>query len=217
MKKILITGNGKLANCLIKANNENKLGYKLKVLSRSEMDITNEKKVDNIIEEYSINGCKYLIHTAAITKPMSLVDVAPDCGVATNIRGTCNVAEACYKWGIKFIYISTDFVIDRRNEIYPRNKYSWSKLGGECVARVIPNSLILRCALTDIPFRHEFAYCDINKKSISHLDASIKILENIDEVGILNIEGKDQSIYDFVKQYQPNIKKGYYYESTRSI
>ena len=46
---------------------------------------------------------------------MSINDRNPITSITTNIVGTANVAKICHKYGIKFIYISTDFVYDNVN------------------------------------------------------------------------------------------------------
>ena len=164
---------------------------------------------------------KYLIHTAALTKPMSVNDKNPIMSIDTNIMGTANVAKICHKYGIKFIYISTDFVydsteknnleVDENDSLKPINNYGWSKLGGECITQLIPDSLILRCALCDIPFRHKAAFDNVYRTPITHKDAAKLILKVKDEQGIINIGGPVKTVYDFVKKYQdinPTTYKG---------
>ena len=75
-------------------------------------------------------------------------------------------------------------------------------MGGECVTQLIPNSLILRCALCDIPFRHKVAFDDVYRNSITHKDVADIILKIKDEVGVINVGGKYQSVYDFVSNHQ---------------
>ena len=117
---------------------------------------------------------------------------------------------------IKFIYISTDFVYDsekkyrgkwspavyEESKVKPSNNYGWSKLGGECVSKLIPNSLILRCSLCDIPFRHKIAFNDVYRNSITHKEVADIILKVRDEVGVINVGGEHKSVYEFVSQYQ---------------
>jgi len=201
---ILITGNGTLAQELIKNSKIPTIS-----LSKREMDITNEEQVSNVIKKYMMmpDFPKYIIHTAALTKPMDINDKNPITSVDVNIVGTANIAKICHKYGIKFIYISTDFVYnnglcDEESSLKPINSYGWSKLGGECVAHVVPNSLILRCSLCDIPFRHKAAFNNIYRTSITHKDAAKLILKVKDETGIINIGGPVQTVYDFVKKHQ---------------
>ena len=208
---ILVSGSGRLAKELEELSNDS---LPVRILSRREMDITDEHRVSEVIKTYMMKPDypKYFIHTAALTKPMEVNDRNPLMSMDTNIVGTANVARICDKYGIKFIYISTDFVygdsnlVDEESEVKPSNNYGWSKLGGECVTRLIPNSLILRCSLCDIPFRHNVAFDDVYRNSITHTDVANIITKVKDEVGIINVGGEYQSVYDFVSKHQ-EIKK----------
>tara|TARA_R100000278_G_C5448250_1_gene156328 strand:+ start:331 stop:1029 length:699 start_codon:yes stop_codon:yes gene_type:complete len=209
---ILVTGNGTLASELGQLSTDD---TPIVSLSRKNMDITDEYVVSDVIKKFVVtpNKPRYLIHTAALTKPMEINDSNPIDSLSVNIVGTSNVAKICHKYGIKFIYISTDFVYDgdglmsEDSPVKPSNNYGWSKLGGECVTRLIPNSLILRCALCDIPFRHEIAFNDVYRSSITHEDIAPLILKLKDEVGVINLAGETKTVYDFVSQYQ-TIKSG---------
>ena len=204
---ILVTGNGTLASELVKLSTDD---TPIVSLSRKNMDITDEHVVSDVIKKFVVtpNKPRYLIHTAALTKPMEINDSNPIDSLSVNIVGTSNVAKICHKYRIKFIYISTDFVYDgdglmsEDSPVKPSNNYGWSKLGGECVTRLIPNSLILRCALCDIPFRHEIAFNDVYRSSITHEDIAPLILTLKDEVGVINLAGETKTVYDFVSQYQ---------------
>ena len=70
------------------------------------------------------------------------------------------------------------------------------------IAKLISDSLILRCSLCDIPFRHKFAFDDVYRNSITHTDVANIITKVKDEVGIINVGGEYQSVYDFVSQHQ---------------
>ena len=205
---ILITGNGTLAQELTKYSTKE---MPIISLSKREMDITNEEQVSNTIKKYMMlpSFPKYIIHTAALTKPMSINDRNPITSITTNIIGTANVAKICHKYNIKFIYISTDFVYDNVEEevdedgsLKPINNYGWSKLGGECVTKLIPESLILRCSLCDIPFRHKVAFDNVYRTPITHKDAARLILGVKDHIGIINIGGNIKTVYEFVKEHQ---------------
>ena len=209
---ILVSGNGILAKELLKLSTDD---LPITLLPRKEMDITDEYVVSDVIKSFMMRPDfpKYFIHTAALTKPTRVSDKNPIMSMTTNIVGTANVAKICYKYDIKFIYISTDFVYspdkisDENSELKPTNNYGWSKLGGECVSKLVPNSLILRCALCDIPFRHEKAFSSTWRSSIRHKDVAKIILKLKDEIGVVNVGGEYKSVYDFVSQYQ-EIEKG---------
>ena len=209
---ILVSGSGRLAKELDKLSTDS---LPIKLLSKREMDITDEYRVSDVVKEFMTKPDypKYFIHTAALTKPMEVNDRNPIMSMDTNIVGTANVARICNKYGIKFIYISTDFVygdsnlVDEESEVKPSNNYGWSKLGGECISRLIPNSLILRCSLCDIPFRHNVAFDDVYRNSITHKDVANIIVKVKDEIGVINVGGEYQSVYDFVSKHQ-DVKKG---------
>jgi len=204
---ILVTGRGKLAQELVKLSSDD---LTIVSLSKREMDVTDEYMVSDIIKKYMMKPDypSHIVHTAALTKPMDVNERNPILSLSTNIVGTANVASICHKYGIKFIYISTDFVydsngeVDEESKLKPSNSYGWSKLGGECVTRLIADSLILRCSLCDIPFRHKNAFDDVYRNSITHSDVAKIILKTKDESGIINVGDKYQSVYDFVSQHQ---------------
>ena len=204
---ILVSGDGKLARALVDLSSDN---LQVTKLPKKVMDITNEYEVSETIKQYMTQPDypKYFVHTAALTKPMNINDRNPIMSLSTNIVGTANVAKICHKYGIKFIYISTDFVYNSKDKVNeesglkPSNKYGWSKLGGECVTKLIPDSLILRCSLCDIPFRHKLAFDDVYRNSIIHKDVAKIILKVKDETGVINVGGKYQSVFDFVSNHQ---------------
>ena len=204
---ILVSGDGKLARALVDLSSDD---IQITKLPKKVMDITNEYEVSETIKQYMTQPDypKYFVHTAALTKPMNINDRNPIMSLSTNIVGTANVAKICHKYGIKFIYISTDFVYNSKDKVNeesglkPSNKYGWSKLGGECVTKLIPDSLILRCSLCDIPFRHKLAFDDVYRNSIIHKDVAKIILKVKDETGVINVGGKYQSVFDFVSNHQ---------------
>ncbi len=204
---ILVSGDGKLARALVDLSSDN---LQVTKLPKKVMDITDEYEVSEVIKQYMTQPDypKYFVHTAALTKPMNINDRNPIMSLSTNIVGTANVAKICHKYGIKFIYISTDFVYSSKHKVSeesglkPSNKYGWSKLGGECVTKLIPDSLILRCSLCDIPFRHKLAFDDVYRNSIIHKDVAKIILKVKDETGVINVGGKYQSVFDFVSNHQ---------------
>lgn len=210
MKRILISGgNGEFARELQRHNTE----YEIVAPSKKEMDITKTEDIDYFI--YS-NKPDYFIHAGALTRPMVIHESEPNKSIITNIIGTSNVVLACMKYNLKLIYLSTDYVYPGIEGNYgeddylkPFTNYGWSKLGGECAVRLYDNHLILRMAMNKRPFPHPKALVDM-KKSLMYIDdASKVVLELLDEMGTINIGGKSQSVYNFVKESNPNIGKIY--------
>tara|TARA_R110002012_G_scaffold305144_1_gene509102 strand:+ start:516 stop:1226 length:711 start_codon:yes stop_codon:yes gene_type:complete len=207
-KRILISGgHGKLNSKLLEVNSSNIL----LLPDKSEMDITQLSDVEKVIKDF---GPTHFLHTAAITRPMAIHEKDPSISIATNIIGTANCAIACIAANVKLIYISTDFVYPgisgnykETDGVNPFTNYGWSKLGGECSARMSPDNLILRLAMCQKPFPHPKALVDMIKSPIYVEDVAKIIFQLIDEKGIINIGGKAQSVFDFVKDDNPNIGK----------
>jgi len=210
VKKILISGgNGEFAKQLQKYNTE----FKILNPSKINMDIRNIEDVDFWISESKPD---YFIHAGALTRPMVVHEDNPEESIKTNIIGTSNVVLSCMKHKTKLIYISTDYVYEGKDGEYketdsvkPFTKYGWSKLGGECSVKLYDNHLILRVSMNKYPFPHPKALVDM-KKSLMYIDeAAVITLKLLDIKGTINIGGKSQSVYNFVKETNSNIGKIY--------
>jgi dTDP-4-dehydrorhamnose reductase len=131
-----------------------------------------------------------------------------------NILGTANITKACFKHSIKMIYFSTGYVYEGKKGNYlenspvkPFNNYGLSKLGGECSVSMYSNSLILRITMTEKPFLHKSAFDNVKSNFIFHDEFCEILLKIINKRGIINIGGKSQTIYQFAKKYNINVKK----------
>jgi dTDP-4-dehydrorhamnose reductase len=207
-KKIIVTGgNGRFAQVL---KNENK---KLKIFFPS-------KKIFNILDVNSMKKYirkikpKYIIHCAGLSRPMDLHVKDISKSINLNIIGTCNIVKVCNEFNIKLIYFSTGYVYPgvkggykELDAVLPLNNYAWSKLGGECAVAMYKNSLILRIIMCEKPFIHKKAFHDIETNFMFHDDV-VKIIPKIlNKKGIINVGGKKQSVYNFAKSFNKNIKK----------
>ena len=213
MKKVLISGgNGKFAQQLVKLNTK----YNLVTPGKEEMDITD---IDALRRMIQMSSPDIFLHAAAYTRPMKKHQKNPHLSIKANIIGTCNVVLACMEYGIKLVYISTDYVYpgvegDYKEEAplspYTGNndgvtKYGWSKLGGEAAVRIYDNSLILRVCMCNYPFPHANAAVDIKKSLIFDYDAAKIVLSLLEERGVINVGGDAQSVYDFASPGTPGI------------
>ena len=147
---------------------------------------------------------------------MSIHDKDINKSIDLNIIGTANVVLMCERYSKKIVYISTDYVYPGTDGDYketdsmkPFTKYGWSKLGGECAVQMYDNHLILRMSMNRKPFPHPKALKDMRKSLIYIEDAAKITLKLLDEKGVINIGGKSQSVYDFVKEENPNIEPIY--------
>ena len=69
------------------------------------------------------------------------------------------------------------------------------------------NSLVVRASMTEKPFIHSKAFFDFITNFIYHEDFVKLLFKVINKKGIINIGGKSQSVYNFAKSKNLNIKK----------
>ena len=207
--RILITGgNGEFCKHLVEQGKE----HLFLTPSKEEADIRHYWKLDRYFYQHQ-NDFDCVIHAGGITRPMVIHEDNPSLSIQTNIVGTSNVVLMCERYNKKIIYISTDYVYEGKEGNYketdamkPFTKYGWSKLGGECAVQMFDNHLILRMAMNRKPFPHPKALKDM-RKSIMYIEDAAKVtLKLLNEKGIINVGGKSQSVYDFVKEENPNIQ-----------
>ncbi len=209
MKKIIFTGGSGKFGKIFKKFNSNKTN--IYYPSSNTFDITNPKKMEKFIKKIKP---KFIIHAAAISRPMDLHEKHIQKSVSTNIIGTSNIVNLCQKYKIKLIYFSTNYVYPSKKGSYkehhpllPFNNYAWSKLGGECAAQMLKNSLILRICMTQKPFLYSNAYTNLKTNFMFHEDLAKVFFKLINKRGVINVGGPAQSVYDFAKTYNEKIKK----------
>ena len=207
-KRILVTGgSGRFGTILKKL----KTNYKFFFPNKKTLDITKIRSIQKYIKFKKPN---FVIHLAGLSRPMNIHDRQIKESIDLNIIGTCNIVKACSEKNIKLIYFSTNYVYPGKegnymesNSLLPVNNYAWSKLGGECATRLYKNSLILRLSMTERPFVHKAAFCDIKNSFMYHDEVAKILLKLLNVKGILNVGGKNQSVYNFAKIENPKIKK----------
>jgi len=206
--KILVTGgDGRFAKVL---KNKNK---KLNLIfcSKKQLDILSIKSIKKNFESHKP---KIIFHCAGLSKPMDIHEKDILKSIDLNIIGTSNLVKICKLYKIKLIYFSTGYVYEGKTGNYketdpvkPFNNYGLSKLGGECAVSMYKNSLILRLTMTEKPFTHNAAFTNLKSNFMFHEDLVDILPKVINEVGIINIGGKSQSVYDFVKKQNKSVKK----------
>ena len=207
-KKIVITGGeGRFAQVLKKTNNKLDIFYP----NKKKLNILN---INSIIKYIKKVKPSILIHSAALSRPMNLHDKLISKSIDINIIGTANVVKVCEKFNIKLIYFSTNYVYPGKKGNYreesslqPINNYAWSKLGGECSVKLYKNSLILRMCMCEKPFIHKYAFSDVKTNFIFHEDIAKIIPKILNKKGVLNIGGEIQTIYNFAKKNNKQVKK----------
>ena len=207
-KKIIITGGtGRFGQILKKYKNKNSLFFP----NKKELDILNYDKILSYLEKKKPD---ILMHLAGLSRPMSIHDKDIKKSIDLNIIGTANVTKACEKKKVKLIYFSTHYIYSgtkgnykETDTIFPVNSYAWSKLGGEASVNLYKNSLILRLCVTEKPFVHKKAFANVKTNFMFHEDVVPIIFKLLNCRGTINIGGKKQTIYNFVKKHNRQIKK----------
>jgi dTDP-4-dehydrorhamnose reductase len=208
--RIVVTGgSGRFGIELQKVKNK----YTLLYPSKKKLNILNFTNVKNYLKK---NKPKYLLHLAGLSRPMEIHEKFINKSIDLNIIGTANITKACWEMGIKLIYFSTCYLYPgskgnykENDPLLPSNKYAWSKLGGESAVQMYNNSLILRISMTEKPFVHKKAFCDFITNFMFHEEVTKILFKLINKKGVINVGGKSQSVYNFVKKYNSKIKKNY--------
>ena len=208
IKNIIVTGgSGRFAKVL----NETKSKYNFIFRSKKQLNILSEKSINKNLK-YFKPDC--ILHLAGLSRPMTIHDKLLNKSIDLNIIGTSNIVKACNNGKIKIIFLSTNYVYPGKKGSYkendpllPWNNYGWSKLGAEAAVHMYKNSLIIRACMTEKPFLHKSAFDNVKSNFIFH-DEFCKILLKIINIrGIINVGGKSQTIYQFAKKYNINVKR----------
>ena len=206
--KILVTGgDGRFAKILKKNNRKLNLIF----CSKRQLDILNLRSIEKNFIKFKP---KIVFHCAGLSRPMNIHEKDIVKSIDLNIIGTANLVKICKLYDVKLIYFSTGYVYEGKKGNYkesdsvkPFNNYGLSKLGGECAVSMYKNSLILRITMTQKPFAHNTAFTNLKSNFMFHEDLVDILPKIVNEIGIINIGGKSQSVYDFAKKYNKSLKK----------
>lgn len=144
--KIIVTGaKGQLGSDVMQRLSE--IGAEAIGADIDRLDITDEKAVDLFFKESRADG---VIHCAAYTN-VDLAESQREICRKINADGTRNIAAACEKYGMKLLYLSTDYVFDGRgtepfetdSPKAPCNFYGETKLEGETEAERLCKKLFI--------------------------------------------------------------------------
>lgn len=201
MKKIVFTGgSGRFSEVFKRVKHKFNILYP----SKKQLNIESYDKIVKYLEKSKPN---YLIHCAALSRPMKIHEENISKSILTNIIGTANIVRACSLKNIKLIYFSTNYVYpgvkgdySEKDPVLPINNYAISKLGGECAVQLYKKSLILRLCMTEKPFVHKKAFNDVEMNFMFHEDVAKNLLKLIDYKGIINIGGPKKVVFNFAKK-----------------
>ena len=207
-KKIVVTGgSGRFAQSLKKIKSK----YKFVYPKKKSLNITRPRSIRKFLKKERPES---VLHLAGLSRPMSLHNKNIKKSIDLNIIGTANLVKVCAELKIKLIYFSTSYVYPGKkgnyteeDSVLPWNNYGWSKLGAECAVQMYKNSLILRTCMTEKPFVHKSAFANVKTNFIYHDDFIKIFLKILNKKGIFNIGGKAQTVYQFAKTENKNVKK----------
>jgi dTDP-4-dehydrorhamnose 3,5-epimerase len=186
--------------------------------TRDEFDITDIKTMEKYFKRLEESKIKIttIMHGAAFTSP-PIVEKDPSKGIDANIIGTSNVVNLCLGKGIKLVYISTDYLFkgnkgnySEYDEMYPVNKYAWSKMGGESAVMMYDNSLIIRTSFGEQEFPYEKAFSDqyTSREGVEIISKKIKQVLSRNIIGILHLGGKRKTVLEYAKELNPEKEIG---------
>lgn len=148
--RVLVTGvKGQLGYDVM--NELAKRGYEGVGVDVDEMDITDARKVDEVITKAQVDK---VVHCAAYTAVDAAEDSVELCR-RVNAEGTENIAKVCKRLDLPMVYLSTDYVFDGEgerpwepdDERDPLNVYGQTKYEGElAVERNLDKYFIVRIA-----------------------------------------------------------------------
>jgi len=169
--------------------------------AREELDITVPY---SILDYFGVMKPKMVVHCAAFTSP-PVCEKNPLQALRVNIEGTAYLAEYCTQKKIPLVYISTEYVFDGKDgnyseedAVHPVNLYGWTKLGGECAVRIVPEHLIIRCAFTPMHFLYERAPTDqySSRDTVDIIAKQIYTLISGNARGVFHIGTERKSVWD---------------------
>lgn len=149
MKILVIGSKGQLGHeLLIQGNNS---GYEILPADLPDLDITDKTQVKHWLERFQPS---FVVNAAAYTN-VDKAETEQNFAFAVNRDGPANLAEACAKFEIPLIHISTDFIFDGKKSspyiesdpVSPLSVYGKSKQEGENEVRSrLKKHIILRTA-----------------------------------------------------------------------
>lgn len=176
---ILITGSkGQLGSELQALHHQYK-NYNWLFMDKEELDITDEKAVQDFFAQHKIN---WVINAAAYTA-VDKAETEKDLAYLVNADAVKFLAKSSHQYHAKFIHISTDYVFDGNKNIpyvetdkpNPTSVYGASKLLGEQYAlQENPDSIIIRTS---------WVYSEYGKNFVKTM---IRLMKEKEKIGVVN-------------------------------
>ncbi len=174
-------------------------------LPKEEYDITHP----SIVEKLHELNPDIIIHAGAVTDSRMVI-AHKVLSINTNIIGTAYISNYCIDKQKRLVYISTDYIYDGRRNTYhkesdsimPQNDYAWTKLGGECSVRMVPNHVIIRTSFGESKFPYEAAWDNlfVSKDYVDVIAPKILEVAKSSVVGVLNVGTDRKTMFDYATQ-----------------
>ena len=195
MNTLVLGGTGLLGKAL-KA-----IDHELICLGSKDCDITDPSNIYRSLTKYNPDLIILCAASLNDSEKLNLIHV--------NICGSANVSSQCSYHNKRLVYISTDYVYESTlgnykefDALLPFNDYAWSKLGGECSVRLVPNHLIIRTSFGSSEFPYEVAYNNkwTSKDYVDIIAPMILQASQSDLQGVINIGTEKKTIFDYASQ-----------------
>lgn len=203
---IVVTGKSGLLGSHLKS-----LDASIMCLSKEEYDITSP----SIITKLRDLQPTIIIHAGAVTDS-NVVNSQRISAINTNIIGTAHIANYCIDTNTRLVYISTDYIYEgttgdykESDSILPHNNYAWTKLGGECSVRLVPNHIIIRTSFGNSKFPYESAWDNliVSKDYVDIIAPKILKVAMSEVTGIINVGTEPKSMFEYASQRNTVTKK----------
>jgi dTDP-4-dehydrorhamnose reductase len=177
--------------------------------SRGEMDVVDAASVARAIAHYDP---EVILHCAAATRPLAHGE-NPELGLTVNIVGTANVCRASIEAAKRLVYTSTDYVYAgpgphaEDEAVAASYNFGWSKLGGECAVRLVPDHLILRLSFGPVPFPWDRVYDDQrnSKLYVDEIAPLVLAAARSRSQGVMNLGGPAATLAEYARRTRPGI------------
>jgi len=209
MKIFLLGGTGKLGRRLIEVLKRKNIDFFSP--THSECEIEDIEQIRKYIE---IEKPNVILHSAGFVDTLK-AEVSREKCVEVNVLGTYNIVYLCREYGIRLVYISTEYVFSGEEDVYvpsssmdPKNIYGLTKGCGELIVRTLNDYIIIRSPfIRDVVFPYEQAFTNqyTSRQYVHEITEDIINCSVSNEIGIKHIVGKYQSVYELAKQTKPDV------------
>lgn len=203
--RVLVTGGSGLLGTALR-----QLDPSLVCPPHAELDVVDPGAIASALERHRP---EIVLHAAAFTRNVAIRH-DPARAVRVNIAGTAHIAAACIDRGLRLVYVSSDYVYadtpgpHREDEaLHPLNAYAWTKLGGECAARLVPRHLIIRTTFGPVPYEYAAAAADKRTSRMYVNEAAPRILELARSglEGVVNVGDEAGSMLAYARRTRPDV------------